>query len=143
MLPARKFNSQNWLPDLFNDFFENSAIDRFRATAPAINVKETEKEYSLEVAAPGSTKEDFKIHVNKDGNLVIAMEKCKEDKEEKDGKYLRKEFSSCKFNQTLILPENADKDKIEACSENGILKIRVPKTEKTKEEEVTRMIEIK
>lgn len=144
MLPVKKLNGQNWLPDFFNDFFEGNAIDRFRSSTPAINVKENEKEYALELAAPGMTKEDFKVHVNKDGNLVIEMEKRNEENEEKkEGRYLRREFSYTKFHQTFVLPENAEKDKIEACVENGVLNVIVPKTQKVKAEEEKRVIEIR
>ena len=74
MLPARKFNSRNIFPDFFNDFLENG-LERVDATIPAINVMECDKGYNLELAAPGMTKDDFKVHVNKAGNLVIEMEK--------------------------------------------------------------------
>ncbi|MBE6233892.1 MAG: Hsp20/alpha crystallin family protein [Bacteroidales bacterium] len=144
MLPARKFNGQRWLPDLFSDFFETNALDRISATIPAINVVEDEKQYRLELAAPGTTKDDFNVHVNKDGNLVVEMEKKKEEKDEKkEGKYLRREFSYSRFHQTLILPENADKENIEACVENGVLYVTVPKAAKAKPEEEKRVIEVK
>lgn len=145
MLPTRKLNGQTWLPDFFNDFFESSALDRINAKAPAINVIEDEKQYKLELAAPGLTKEDFKVHVNKDGNLVIEMERKREEKEEdtKGGRYLRREFSYSKFHQTLVLPENADKDGIEASVENGVLDVKVPKLQKAKVEDERRVIEVK
>ena len=90
MVPARKFNGLRSLPDFFNDFFDNGGIDRISTKAPAINVIEDEDRYKIEVATPGMTKDDFKIHVNKDGNLVIEMEKKKENEEKKDKKYIRK-----------------------------------------------------
>ena len=68
-------NNQNWLPDVFNDFFDNEYLPKANATAPAINVIEKEKEYDVEVAAPGLTKDDFKVSLNEDDNLVIAIEK--------------------------------------------------------------------
>ena len=88
MLPARRFNGQYGLTDFFNDFFDNRNLEKIGVTAPAINVKENDKGYKIEVAAPGMCKDDFKIHLNKEGNLVIDMEKtdcgCKE--KDKDGK---------------------------------------------------------
>ena len=63
------------MPDIFNDFFDNSWMERTNYTAPAINVIENEKEYDVELAAPGLTKEDFQVHVDEDNNLVINMEK--------------------------------------------------------------------
>lgn len=150
MLPARRFNGQYGLTDFFNDFFDNRNLEKIGVTAPAINVKENDKGYKIEVAAPGMCKDDFKIHLNKEGNLVIDMEKtdcgCKD--KEKDGdktecKYLRKEFSYSKFSQTLLLPDNADKDAIEAHVNNGILYIKIPKTSKEKVEDEKRVIEVK
>ena len=148
MLPARRFIGQSWLPDFFNDFFENNALTKCNCSSPAINVFEDEKSYDLELAAPGMTKDDFKVHVNKDGNLVIEVERKKEEKEDgqddkKEGRYLRREFTYTKFHQTLALPENAEKDNIEACVENGVLKVRIPKLLKAKAEEEKRVIEVK
>ena len=103
MMPVRR--TQNWLPSIFNDFFDNDWMVKANATAPAINVFETEKEYKVELAAPGMTKEDFNVHIDEENNLVISMEKKTENKEEKkEGRYLRREFSYSKFQQTMILP---------------------------------------
>ena len=125
--------NQSWLPDIFNDFFDNSWMERVNYTAPAINVMENEKEYEIELAAPGLTKEDFQVHVDEDNNLVINMEKKAENHEKKHhGKYLRREFSYEKFQQMLLLPEDAEADKIEAKVEHGVLNVTIPK--KTKEE---------
>ena len=99
MLPARRTHD-SWLPDIFNDFFDNSWMERTTYTAPAINVIENEKEYDVELAAPGLTKEDFKVHIDADNNLQIEMEKKSENKEgKKHGKYLRREFSYEKFSR--------------------------------------------
>ncbi len=150
MLPARRFNGQYGLTDFFNDFFDNRQMEKLALSSPAINVKENDKGYKIEVAAPGMCKDDFKIHLNKDGNLVIEMEKtncgCKDkekDGEKKECKYLRKEFSFSKFSQTLLLPDNADKDAIEAHVNNGILYVKIPKTTKEKVEEEKKVIEVK
>ena len=146
MLPSRRFNSQFGLTDFFNDFFENKALEKVTGTAPAMNVMENEKEYKLEVAAPGMCKDDFKVHLNKDGNLIIEMEKkecgCKgKEEDKKECRYLRKEFSYSKFSQTLLLPDNADKERIEAQVNNGVLKVVIPKLEKVKAEDEKRVIE--
>ena len=117
MMPVRR--TQNWLPSIFNDFFDNDWMVKANATAPAINVFETEKEYKVELAAPGMTKEDFNVRIDEENNLVITMEKKTENKEEKkEGRYLRREFSYSKFQQTMILPDNVDKEKISAAVEN-------------------------
>ena len=153
MLPAKRINGQNWLPDFFNDFFEGNSLNRINGNTPAMNVIEDEGAYNLELAAPGMCKDDFKVHVNKDGNLVIEMEKKEKDekKECEDGKccdaknirYIRREFSCTKFRQTLLLPENAERDEIKARAENGILHICIPKMVKPKTEEEKREIEIR
>lgn len=144
MLPANRRYGQFGLNDFFNDLFETRPLEKVGGNVPAINVVETDNEYKLELAAPGMTKEDFKVHLNKDGNLVMELEKkncgCKDKKE---CKYLRKEFSYARFTQTLLLPDNADKDNIQARVENGILFVEVPKLQKPKTEEETKMIEIK
>ena len=147
MLPARRFN-QFGLTDFFNDLFANRSIDRVGVNTPAINVIETDKEYKLELAAPGMCKDDFKIHINKDGNLVIEMEKkscgCKgKEEEKKECKYLRKEFSYSKFSQTLLLPDNIDKEAIDAQVTNGILRVVIPKVEKPHPEDEIKNIEVK
>ena len=133
----------SWLPDIFNDFFDNSWMERTNYTAPAINVIENEKEYDVELAAPGLTKEDFKVHIDEDNNLHIEMEKKSENKEgKKHGKYLRREFSYEKFQQTLLLPDDVDADKIDAKVEHGVLNIHLPKREKVQPEEKVKQITI-
>ena len=140
MVPVRR--TQNWLPDIFNDFFDNDWMVRTNATAPAINVLENENSYDIEVAAPGMTKNDFNVHIDENGNLAIEMEKKVENKEEKkNGHYLRREFSYSKFQQTMILPDDVERDKISAKVENGVLNVRIPKIEK-KAAETKRSIEI-
>ena len=141
-MPVRR--TQNWLPSIFNDFFDNEWMAKANATAPAINVIESEKEYKVEVAAPGMTKEDFNIRIDEDNNLVISMEKKVENKEEKkDGRYLRREFSYSKFQQTMILPDNVVKEKIAAHVENGVLTIDLPKLSEEEIKKPERTIEIK
>ena len=131
------------MPDIFNDFFDNSWMERANYTAPAINVIENEKEYEVELAAPGLAKEDFQIHIDGEGNLRIAMEKKNEQKEgHKHGRYLRREFSYEKYAQTLLLPDDVDQEKIEAKMENGVLNIHLPKREKVQQEEKVKQITI-
>lgn len=141
MVPVRK--NQNWLPDIFNDFFDNDWMVRTNATAPAINVLENENSYEIEVAAPGMKKEDFKVHIDENGNLAIEMEKKVDEKEEKkNGHYLRREFSYSKFQQTMVLPDDVEREKISAKVENGVLNVIIPKIEKTKPEDSKRVINI-
>ena len=133
----------SWMPDVFNDFFDTDFMPRANATAPAINVKETEKEYTVEVAAPGMKKEDFNINLDDDGNLVIKMEKKDEKKDENEKEhYLRREFAYSKFEQTLLLPDDVDKEKIGAGVNDGVLTVSLPKIEKNTVK-TARQIEVK
>ena len=147
MMPVRR--TQNWLPSIFNDFFDNDWMVKANATAPAINVFETEKEYKVELAAPGMTKEDFNVHIDEENNLVISMETKTENKEEsnkdekKEGRYLRREFSYSKFQQTMILPDDVDKEKISAQVENGVLNINLPKFTEQEKEKTKKFIDVK
>ena len=140
MTPANRKNS--WLPDVFNDFFDTDFMPRTNATAPAINVKESEVDYEVELAAPGMTKEDFNVHLNQDGDLTIKMEKKAENKEEdKKAHYLRREFAYSKFEQTLILPDDVDKENISARVADGVLTVVLPKIRK-EERNVVRQITV-
>ena len=131
-----------WLPSVFNDLFDTDFMPKANATAPAINVKETDNAYTVELAAPGMTKEDFNVHINDEGNLIIKMEKKQEQKEEdKSSRYLRREFSYTKFEQTLILPDDVKKEDIAARVENGVLTVELPKIVEEKAK-VSRQIEI-
>ena len=144
MLPVSRRYNQNWLPGIFNDFFDNNWLERTSVTAPAINVLENENGYDIELAAPGMTKEDFKVSLDEEGDLVINMEKKEETKDEKKrGRYLRREFSYTKFQQTMLLPEDADKDAISATVENGVLKVNIPKVVVKEVPQAKKMIEIK
>ena len=130
----------SWLPEVFNDFFYNNNMPKANATAPAINVLENENEYTVELAAPGLRKEDFDISINNDGDLVIKMEKKNEVKDEK-AHYLRREFAYSKYEQTLILPDDVDKDKVGARMSDGVLNITLPKLNKSVQK-VARQIEV-
>lgn len=147
MMPVIRKN-QNWLPSIFNDFFDNDWMERANATAPAINVIENETEYKVEVAAPGMTKKDFNISIDDEDGLVISMEKKTENNEpadakKKNGRYLRREFSYSKFQQTLILPDDVDKAKIEAQVNDGVLTVSLPKKPAEVKANVKKQIEIK
>ena len=142
MTPMRCYE-QNWLPEIFNDFFANDWMTRTNATAPAINVIEDEKDYKVEVAAPGMNKDDFKVNVTDDNYLVLTMEKKNESKDEdKKRKYLRREFSYHRFEQSLALPENVNKDEIKATVNDGILTIDIPKVKIAEKKPVVKQIEI-
>ena len=134
--------TNNWIPTVFNDFFDTDFMPRANCTAPAINVKETDKAYVVELAAPGMKKEDFNVHINEEGNLIVKMEKKNENKEEdKSARYLRREFSYSKFEQTLLLPDDVKREDIKAHVENGVLTVELPKQVEEKVK-LSRQIEI-
>ena len=148
MTPMMRRNAA-WLPSVFNDLFDTdfshgvyTDMPRRGCTAPAINVKETDKAYIVELAAPGMKKEDFNVHINDEGNLIVKMEQKEEKKEEdKNTRYLRREFSYSKYEQTLILPDDVERDQIKARVEHGVLTVELPKHEEQKVK-VSRQIEI-
>jgi HSP20 family protein len=125
---ARRNQNQGWMPFFFNDFFKDDWKVGTSATVPAINVKESEQAFTVEVAAAGMTKDDFMVHIDDDNDLVIVLEKKSENKEEyKEARYLRREFSYTKFQQTMVLPDNVNREKIEAKVEHGVLTVQLPK----------------
>lgn len=127
--PAKR--TQNWLPGIFNDFFGNEWIAKTSASAPALNIVETDKEYIVEIAAPGVTKDDFCVTVDKHDQLIVTVENRRNEEREKRGKFLRREFAYSQFQQTLILPENVNKEEIHASQDNGVLTITIPKNHAT------------
>ena len=146
MMPVRR--TQGWLPGILDDFFGNEWVDKTSSTAPAVNVIETDKEYKVEIAAPGLTRDDFKIDINEDNELTVSMEKKveKNEESEKEGKkptYLRREFSYSSFRQRMILPDNVNVDNIDAKMENGVLTIDIPKKTEEEKRKNMRQIDIK
>lgn len=150
MTPVRR-NQNSWLPSIFNDFFERDWPDRHSTTSPAVNILENETCYKVEVAAPGMTKEDFKVHLNEDNELLITLEKRTEPKETeraektdeaKKETYLRREFSYTQFRQSLLLPDNIERDKISARMENGVMTIDIPKKRIEATTSAARQIEV-
>lgn len=147
MLLAKRTDN-NWMSNFFNDFFDTDMMPRMNATAPAVNVKESDKGYVMEIAAPGLKKEYCRVSIDKDGNLNLKIEDKFEHKEEdksedKKEHYLRREFNYSNYEQTYVLPEDVDKEKISAKVENGILTIDLPKMSKEAEKEDNKSIEVK
>jgi len=111
-------------PRLFD--FGSDAFD-FANRVPSVNITENEKEFKIEMAAPGVERKDFKVEVE-NGVLCISSEKEKESKEEKKN-YTRREYSYNSFSRSFTLPDNSSPDKIDAKYENGVLNITLPKKE--------------
>ena len=138
-MPVKKLNR---LPGVFSDLFYDQWPEVFakRGPQPAINVIETDKKFKIEIAAPGMSKDDLKIELNGDNQLIVSLDKeCKRDENgkeccgEKDCEadekhhYLRREFSYTSFRQVFNLPDNVDKEHIVAKMKHGVLCIRLPK----------------
>ena len=124
------------IPSVFDDFFKpwNEWFDGGgwgrTLKVPAVNITEQESEYIVSLAAPGLKKEDFKIDV--DGNILTISSEKEENKEEKDEKITRKEYSYSSFSRSFNLPEEVNQEKIDAKYADGILKIVLPCREGTK-----------
>ena len=141
MLPV--MNSNSWFPTLFDDFFNSEWMPKMKATAPAVNVKEDAKAYTMEVAVPGIKKEFCRVNINADGNLDIAIENKMEHKEEdKKQHYLRREFSYSNYQQTYVLPDDIVKENIAAKVDDGVLTITMPKVTKDDVKKIQRQIDI-
>lgn len=132
-----KWTDRSVLPQI-NSMFDNFFNDNdgfFRAISqgtsiPAVNVLETDETYELDVAAPGKSKDDFKIEV--DNNVLCISSENENESESTEKNYTRKEYSYSSFSRSFTLPENAQEEDIKANYENGVLKIAIPKKEQSK-----------
>ena len=132
---------------MFDEFFNNEWMPKAKATAPAVNVKEDPKAYTMEIAVPGVKKEYCRVNINADGNLEVAIENKLEHKEEEKSEdkkehYLRREFSYSNYQQVYALPEDIVKEEISAKVEHGVLTITMPKEKPVEEKKIQRQVEI-
>jgi HSP20 family protein len=127
-----------YMPSIFNDDFFPVLSNR-TSSMPAVNIREDDKNYVLDLAVPGIDKKDLKIDINEDV-LTISSETKTESEESKDG-YKRKEFSYSEFCRSFYIPENVNREKIEANYKDGVLSVSLPKQEEEKNK-ITRKIEI-
>jgi HSP20 family protein len=140
MLPTitRKSFRPFYMSNLFdNDFFP--VLQNRTSLVPSVNIREDEKKYSLELAVPGMEKKDLKIDINEDV-LTISSESKHENEENQNG-YRRKEFSYTSFSRSFYIPENVNRDKIDANYKDGILTVGMPKQEEDKSK-ISRQISI-
>lgn len=142
-----KRNEANWLPSVFDDMFKTdwlggtTNVNSIGTSIPAVNIQETEESFSVEVAAPGKTKEDFNIELENDVLTISSEDKKENETTEKNGRYTRKEFSYSTFKRAFSLPDSVDSEKISAQYNNGVLEILLPKREEAKVQ-AKRMIKI-
>ena len=142
MTPAM-YRRNSWFPTVFDEFLDSDLMNSVNTTAPSVNVKETEKAYIVELAAPGVKKDYCRVHIDEDHNLCVAIENKFEHKEEdKHSHYLRREFSYTNYEQKYSLPDDVNEEEINAKVEDGILTIELPKLKKV-EGKTTKQIEIK
>jgi len=121
---------------VFDDFFTKDLFDwnskhfsDLGSTLPSVNVKETERGFNVELAAPGMQKDDFNIELDHNVLTISSEQKDEKSEEDYDGRYTRREFNYQSFSRSFTLPENADHSKIEASYDDGVLYVSIPKKE--------------
>lgn len=136
-LIKRENYSPSW-PGIFNDFlnrdwydWSNQNFSLTNTTIPSVNIKENENEFEVEMAAPGMTKDDFKIELN-NSVLTISSERQNENQSKEGENITRREFSYQSFSRSFTLPGIVETDKITAKYENGLLRVNIPKKEEAK-----------
>ncbi len=137
MLVTRR--NQDFMPTLFNELMNWN--DTTYST-PRMNIMETKDNYKLELCIPGLTKEDVKLSIDAEGNLVVEMVKETKNEKKEEMRYLRHEFSVEHFRQTVMLPEDIHKEQISAKVENGILDIVIPKVTVEEKKQTMQTIEV-
>ncbi|MBQ6769434.1 MAG: Hsp20/alpha crystallin family protein [Bacteroidales bacterium] len=138
MLVTRR--NQDFMPTLFNELMNWN--DNTYST-PRMNIMETKDNYKLELCIPGLTKDDVKLSIDQEGNLVVEMTKeSKHEEKNNDVRYLRHEFSVEHFRQTVMLPDDIHKEQISAKVEHGILDIVIPKVTMEEKKQAVQTIEI-
>lgn len=147
-MSTRALSRQTSMPTLFEDFFkpwsqwfDDGGLIKRVTSMPAVNIAENNDNYMVTLAAPGLKKEDFKIDL--DGNMLTISSEKEENKEEKDEKYTRQEYSYSSFSRSFTLPEDVKQENIDASYQNGELKIVLPRKEEFKKAAVTKKIAIK
>ncbi len=135
-------------PTVFEDFFKpwNEWFDSGNfwgkvLKVPAVNVTDNKDNYTVSLAAPGLKKEDFRIDV--EGNMLTISSEKEERKEEKDEKYTRKEYNYSSFSRSFNLPDEVNKEKIDALYQDGVLKLILPKNEESRKASMAKHIAVK
>lgn len=125
----------------FNEWFGNGGLSYRTLTVPSVNISEDKDGYNVSLAAPGLTKSDFKINV--EGNLVTISSEKEENKEEKDTRYTRREYSYSSFSRSFSMPEDVDREKIDASYADGVLNVKLPRKEEIRKPVVGKQITVK
>jgi HSP20 family protein len=119
-------------------------MDTVSYSEPKMNIIENKENYLIQYSVPGLKKEDLKISIDADGNLVVEMNKesHKEEKKDDSVRYLRREFTTEQFRNTLVLPEDIHREKITAKVENGILEVVLPRVTVEEKKALVQSIEV-
>ncbi len=125
----------------WNDLFENRDFMGGTLKVPAVNIKETKDDYNLSLAVPGMKKDDFKIDM--EGHMITISCEKEESKEEKEAKYTRNEYNYTSFSRSFTLPDEINKEKIDARYEDGVLKLVLPKKDEVKKTAISKHIAVK
>ena len=135
------------VPSVFDDFFKpwnewfDGGLSSRVMSIPAVNITEQKDDYQVSLAAPGLKKDDF--HIDIDGNLLTISSEREENKEDKEGRSTRREYSYSSFERSFTLPDEVNKEKIEAQYEDGLLKLVLPKKEEAKKSAISKHITVK
>jgi len=150
-MPTRTLTrSTGLLPSVFEDFFRpwndlfettNSGLFGRVLTMPAVNITENKDDFKVSLAAPGMKKSDFNIDVQ--GNILTISAELEEKKEEKEENYTRKEYNFSSFSRSFTLPDEVNKEKIEAAYVDGVLNLSLPKKEEAKKAAISKHVAVK
>ena len=127
-----KRNNNVIFPSIIDEMFKPDwlgGVQNFGANVPAVNIKETDTVFRIELAAPGKKKEDFNVEVDHNVLTISSEERSETNEKDNEGKYTRKEFSYNSFRRSFTLPETVNLDTINASYEDGVLHVKLPKKE--------------
>lgn len=125
----------------WDEWFDKGTIMNRMLTVPAVNITENKDDYKVALAVPGMKKDDFSIDM--EGNMLTISCEKEENKEEKDARFNRKEYNYSSFTRSFTLPDEINKEKIEARYEDGLLKLVLPKKEEAKKAIANKHIAVK
>ncbi|MEP2937132.1 MAG: Hsp20/alpha crystallin family protein [Gilvibacter sp.] len=130
-----KKNNRFVFPSIINELFADERLDVFnagRTTIPAVNIKELEDSFVVDLAAPGMNKESFTINLEENVLTVSAQKTVENEDKVKDGRFTRREFGYSSFTRSFTLPEEVKHDDINATYVDGVLSIAIPKNTEAK-----------
>lgn len=130
-----KKNNRYLFPSLMNELFADERLDVFNTaknSVPAVNIQDLDNRFKVDLAAPGLSREDFKIDLEDDMLTVSAQKSTESSEKNKEGKYTRREFGYTSFARSFTLPEDIKQDKINATYTDGVLSIVIPKDTEAK-----------